>query len=128
MRSPVIAAATISVTLLAVAALVAACGDEGPEAAKPAPLASATTIDRDPYAITCAHVRDQLKWADVTRRATVALADREPVQGLTRLRTTQSLFYAMTEICDGRPAAYRPADAAVRGVADGRYRADLSAP
>jgi hypothetical protein len=119
-------AAGVGVALVLVAALFAACGDD-PEST-PAPLASAATIARDPYAITCGHVRDQLEWADVTRRATVAIADRKPVRGLNRLRMTQSLFYAMTEVCKGRPDTHRPAGAAVRGVADGRYRADLSAP
>jgi hypothetical protein len=124
MRSP----RSVCLAFAVVATLAAACGEDEPDPPTPAPLASAATIDRDPYVITCAHVRDQLRWADVTRRATVAIADREPVRGLNRLRMTQSLFYAMTEICDGRPANYKPADAAVRGVADGRYRADLSAP
>jgi hypothetical protein len=41
---------------------------------------------------------------------------------------TQSLFYAMTEICRGQPATLRPARAAVRDVQSGRYVADLSSP
>jgi hypothetical protein len=57
----------------------------------------------DPYALACGHVRDQQKWADVTRRATVAIADREQIRGLNRLQATQSLFFAMTELCKGRP-------------------------
>ena len=110
---------------------VAACGDDGTVPAKTAKapsLPSAATLASDPYAITCGHVRDQLKWADATRRATVAIADREPVRGLNRLRMTQSLFYGMTELCNGRPATHRPARAAVSGVESGRYVADLSAP
>jgi hypothetical protein len=111
--------------------LLAGCGEDDPTpvaAAKPAPLTSAATVERDPYAITCGHVRDQSKWSSLTRGATVAIADREPVRGLTRLRMTQSLYYAMTEICKGQPATREPARAAVRDVGSGRYRVDLRAP
>ena len=111
--------------------LFAACGDD--EAATPtrsnAPqLASVVVIDGNPYAIACGHVRAQQKWADATRRATVALSDREQIRGLTRLQATQSLCCAMTELCKGRPASYNPAKAAVSAVREGKYRADLGAP
>ena len=54
------------------------------------------------------HVRDQQKWADVTRRATVAIAGRERTPRLTGLQETQSIFYAMTEVCKGQPASFEP--------------------
>ena len=126
MRSHSLAAAGVALVMG-----VTACGtgDTVPATTAKAPsLPSAATLARDPYAITCGHVRDQLKWADATRRATVAIADREPVRGLTRLRMTQSLYFGMTEICDGQPATHQPARAAVRGVESGRYLADLSSP
>lgn len=129
MRSHRLAAAAAVGAALVMGA--AACGNDGtaPASTAKAPqLPSAATLARDPYAITCGHVRDQLKWADATRRATVAIADREPIRGLTRLRMTQSLYFGMTEICDGRPATHRPARTAVRGVESGRYLADLNAP
>jgi hypothetical protein len=113
------------------AVLLAACGsdDEVPRNKPKAPqLASAAAIDSDPYQIACGHVRDQQKWADVTRRATVAIADRERTAGLNRLQATQSLYFAMTEICKGRPASHEPAHAAVQAVRQGKYRADLGAP
>jgi hypothetical protein len=113
------------------AALVVACGgdDDAARVTQKAPkLASAAAIDRDPYAIACGHVRDQQNWADATRRATVALGDRERIPGLNRLQRTQSLFYAMTELCKGRPASYHHAEAAVRAVRQGRYLADLGTP
>jgi hypothetical protein len=129
MRSPRLTAANVGVAFVLAGTLVAACGADDPAtAAKAAPLASAAAIERDPYAITCGHVRDQPKWASLTRQATVAIADREPVPGLTRLRTSQSLYYAMTEICKGQPAAHEPARAAVRDVDSGRYRVDVRAP
>jgi len=118
------AAACVAVAVALSALLVAACGGEERSAdtvASGPRLASAAAIDGDPYAIACGHVRDQLRWAGVTRRATVAIAEREPVRGLNRLRTTQSLFYAMTELCAGRRATYEPARTAVRAVSRGRY-------
>jgi hypothetical protein len=113
------------------ALLLAACGGNDAEtrAKSSAPqLASAAVVDRDPDAIACGHVRDQQRWADVTRRATVAIADRERFRNLSRLQATQSLFFAMTELCKGRPASYQPAPAAVRGVQEGKFEADLGAP
>jgi hypothetical protein len=118
-------------TALAVSALVAACGgnDEAPQARPKTPqLASARVIDSDPYAIACGHVRDQQKWAETTRRATVAIADQERFARLSRLQATQSLLFAMTELCKGSAASHEPARAAVRAVRNGTYRADLGAP
>jgi hypothetical protein len=121
----------LSAALAVSAVLLAACGgnDEEPGARQKAPkLASAEVIDSDPYAIACGHVRNQQKWADTTRQASVALGARERVPGLNQLQATQSLFFAMTELCNGRPASYEPARAAVQAVRQGKYRADLGAP
>jgi uncharacterized lipoprotein YajG len=124
--------AVSALTALAVsAAFLSACGSDdeaSPAAAKAPELASAPVIEDDPYAIACGHVRDQQKWASVTRRATVAISDREEIPGISRLQATQSIFFAMTELCEGRSASYEPAEAAVGGVRSGRYRADLGAP
>jgi hypothetical protein len=129
MKSPT--ARRLAAALAVSAALVTACGaeDEKPRAERKAsPLAAASVIDQDPYAIACGHVRDQQKWAGETRRATVAIADRERIAGLNRLQATQSVFFAMTELCEGRTGTYQPASAAVRAVQQGKYRADLGAP
>ena len=120
----------LGATLAVAAVLLVACGgdDEEPARTPKAPaLASAAAVDSDPYAIACGHVRDQQKWDEVTRRATVALSDRERIGGMNRLQATQSIFYAMTEVCKGRPATYEPAKTAVRAVRQGKYRADLGA-
>lgn len=125
MRSGGPAAAVVAVVF---PLLIAACGGgdgETARAARPAPapaLASAAAVDADPYAIACGHVGDQQRWAHVTRRATVAIADRERIPRLSRLQATQSIYYAMTEVCKGRPASFAPAEAAVAGVRSGRYR------
>lgn len=116
--------AASAVALLSTAALLGACsGGEGEEAeaARGAALAPAAALERDPSAISCGHVRDQMRWAKATRQATVALADRE-LPRLNRLRATQSVFYAMTELCKGKPDSHRPAKDAVAGVRSGVYR------
>ena len=116
-------------TVLATAAMLAAgCGqDESPNSAvKEPPLASAAALERDPHALSCGHVtNDQPAWAHATRRATVAIADGMRVRGLNRLQKTHSLYYAMTELCKGRPASHQPVDSAIEAVRDGTYRADL---
>jgi hypothetical protein len=123
--------AGIAGLVVACAATLAACGG-GDDEARAEPevpkLASAAAIERDPYALACGHVRAQQKWADETRRATVAIGSRERIRGLNQLQATQSLFYAMTEICKGRPASFEPAESAVRAVRAGKYRADLGTP
>ena len=43
-------------------------------------------------------------------------------------QATQSVFFAMTELCKGRKGSYQPASAAVRALQQGKYRADLGAP
>jgi hypothetical protein len=122
---------TALAALGAAAALLGACGKEDTEAPAqpPAPkLAPASAIEADPDAIACGHVRDQQTWAGVTRRATVAIGARERIPRLNQLQKTQSLFFAMTELCKGRPASYEPSEAAVEAVRSGRYRADLGSP
>jgi hypothetical protein len=113
------------------AVLLAACGgddDETHTKAEAQQLASAAAIDSDPYAIACGHVRNQRKWDEVTRRATVAIASRDPLARLNRLQATQSVFFAMTELCKGRPTSYEPARSAVQAIRQGKYRADLGTP
>src|SRR4051794_13126274 len=111
--------------LVAAAVLIGACGGEDTEAPAQAPapkLASAGAIEAHPYAITCGHVRDQQQWAHVTRQASFAIVDRERFRNLNRLLASQSLYYAMTEVCKQKPVTFEPAHAAADGVRDGTYR------
>jgi hypothetical protein len=39
-----------------------------------------------------------------------------------RLRVAQSIFYAVTEICKGKPPSYHPGKEAVAGVRSAKYR------
>lgn len=76
------------------AAFMSACGgsDEQPSAERAKPtLASTAVIDKDPDAIACGHVRDQLKWDRETRRATVAIANREKFKDLNLLHAERLL-------------------------------------
>ena len=116
---------TALATLGTAAALVGACGGQDREApAQPAAvkLSPVRAVEADPYAIMCGHVRDQGKWASLTRQATVAIADHERFRDLTRLRASQSIYYAMTEVCKRKPATFEPAQAAAEGVRDGTFR------
>jgi len=116
---------TTLAALCAAVALLGACGEQDTEAPgqSPAPkLAAAGAIEADPYTITCGHVRDQQRWASVTRQATFAIADRERFRNLNRLIASQSLYYAMTEVCKQKPVTFGPAQAAAAGVRDGTFR------
>lgn len=115
----------LATVAVAAAALIGACGGQDAEtpAQPPAPkLAPAGAIQADPYAITCGHVRDQQQWANVTREATFAIADRERFRNLNRLLASQSLYYGLTEVCKQQPATFEPARAAADGVRDGTFR------
>jgi hypothetical protein len=121
----VTATRTISAALAALALLATACGsdDEVTRLAVKGPdQATVRAIEAQPDAITCTQVNDQQTWGRVTRRATVAIADREQIPELNRLRASQSLYFAMTEVCKGRPASFKPSRDAVAGVLAGTYR------
>ena len=47
---------------------------------------------------------------------------------MSRLRASQSIYFAITEICRDKPGSYRPARPAIAGVRDGEFVADLGAP
>ena len=114
--------------LCAAALLPSACGEQditAPPQRPAAKLAPASAIDADPYAITCGHVRDQQRWAYVTRRATVAIANSERFRKVNTLKASQSLFFAMTELCKQKPPTFQPAAAAAQGVRDGTFRVRL---
>jgi hypothetical protein len=64
----------------------------------------------------------------MTRIVQYALADDANIARLNRLRASQSIFYAITELCKGQPGSYKPARPAIEGVRSGEYVADLAAP
>jgi hypothetical protein len=124
------------IALAACAAIAAGCGSEdSDDAAAPKPQAQKVDLaerhaqlEKDPYALRCADIKDKIASADITRRVQYALADDAKVKGLTRLQSSQSIFYAITELCKGQPGAYEPAEDAIAAVRSGEMRADLGTP
>jgi hypothetical protein len=119
--------------LLACAALAVGCGDDGEPGSEPAAARAGLAqrhaqLEKNPYALRCADIRDKVASARLTRIVQYALADDAKIRGLNRLRASQSIFYAITELCKAKPGSYQPADDAVAAVRSGKYRADLGAP
>ena len=116
------------------AAVASGCGEESTEraAAAKSPIVKLAErqaqLDQDPYDLRCADLADKVASAGMTRRVQYALADDAAIPGLDRLRASQSIFYAITEVCKGKPGSYRPARPAISGVRSGEWVADLSAP
>ena len=115
------------------AAVAAGCGADAPQeraAAKPAvSLAERQAqLDADPYDLRCSDLADKVASARMTRRVQYALADDAELPGLSRLRASQSIFYAITELCKGKPGSHQPARAAIAKVRSGELVADLASP
>jgi hypothetical protein len=117
--------------LIACAAIAAGCGDDekgtkSKREAKPVDIAARTAqLEKNPYDLKCADMRDKVGSARMTRIVQYALADEARIRGLNRLQASQSIFYAMTELCKAQPGSYRPAKDAIAGVRSGEFRADL---
>jgi hypothetical protein len=107
-------------------ALAAGCGEEEPPGLPEA--AHAREVARNPYAVTCGDLAKQPDSPEAQRlviKAEFALA-REPVlrqraREMTLNRAGRSVYWALTEICKGRPASFEPARLAVEAVRQGRY-------
>ena len=125
--------AVIMTWLALCAAFATGCGeDPAQERAAATPTVTMAErqaqLDQDPYDLRCADLADKVASASLTRRVQYALADDAGIPGLNRLRASQSIFYAITELCKGKPGSYKPARPAISGVRSGEYVADLSAP
>ena len=126
--------AAIIAGLVLGAAVASGCGEDAAEqpAAAESPIVKLaerqTQLDQDPYDLRCADLADKVASAGMTRRVQYALADDAAIPGLDRLRASQSIFYAITEVCKGKPGSYRPARPAISGVRSGEFVADLSTP
>jgi len=115
------------------AAAATGCGEGAREerAAKPPSVTLAerqAQLEQDPYDLRCADLADKVASAGMSRRVQYALADDARIPRLNRLRASQSIFFAMTEVCKGKPESYRPARAAIAGVRSGEFVADLESP
>ena len=113
-------------------AVAAGCGDDDVEQAaapeRPTLAQRHAQLESNPYDLRCADIRDKVNSARITRVVQYALADDAKVRGLSRLQAAQSIFYAITELCDGKPDSDQPARQAIAGVRNGDYRADLARP
>jgi hypothetical protein len=114
------------------AALVGGCGEEEAAVKAPEPVvdiaARTAQLDKDPYDLRCADLADKVASADMTRRVQYALADDAKIRGLNRLRASQSIFFAITEVCKGKDGSFKPARPAIAGVRSGEFVADLNSP
>lgn len=123
---------TILTGLVLSAAVATGCGEDAPEdrAAKPAIDVAdrQAQLEQDPYDLRCADLTDKVDSARMTRIVQYALADDAKIPGLNRLRASQSIFFAITEVCKDKPGSYKPARPAIAGVRSGEYVADLGAP
>lgn len=122
-----------TLTALALCAAVpTGCGEDEPEvrAAKPkiTPAERQAQLEKDPYDLRCADLKDPIAAARMTRIVQYALADDAKIRGLNRLQAGQSIYYAITEVCKDKPGSYKPAKPAVAGVRSGEYRATLGQP
>jgi hypothetical protein len=119
--------------LLACAAIAAGCGDDDDPEPEPAKqkvtLAQRQAqIEKNPYELRCGDLADPVASARMSRIAQYALADDAQIRGLNRLQASQSIYYAITELCKARDGSYQPATDAIAGVRSGKYRADLGTP
>jgi hypothetical protein len=119
--------------LVLCAAVAAGCGEEEGAAVKaPEPAvdiaARQAQLEQDPYDLRCGDLADKVDSARMTRMVQYALADDAKLPGLNRLRASQSIFFAITEVCKGRPESYKPARPAIAGVRSGDFVADLESP
>ena len=118
--------------LSACVAIAAGCGGEDDastrsrDEAKPVDMAARVAqLEKNPYDIRCSDLRDKLASARFSRTVQVALADDAKIPGLNRLQASQSIYFAITELCKAQPGSYRPAKDAIAAVRSGELRAEL---
>jgi hypothetical protein len=113
--------------LIVLAVVAAGCGGEESARYTPEP-AHAAEVERNPYALTCGDIATQ-STSSTSQRLVIgvefALADepalRDRVDAMTENRVGRSIYWAMTELCKDRDAAFTPGKDAVAAVREGRY-------
>jgi hypothetical protein len=117
--------------LTACALVVAGCGgDDAGESSKgeaqPVDIAARTAqLEKNPYDLRCSDLSDAVTSARMTRVVQYALADDAKIRGLNRLQASQSIYFAITELCKSKPGSYQPAKDAIAAVRSGELRAEL---
>jgi hypothetical protein len=125
----------LGLVLVCISALATACGEEERRISGTPDPEHARAVARDPFALTCGDLARQTRHPESAKlviRAEFALA-RVPALRQRRLketlnRTGRSVYYALTEICEGRRPSFEPARLAVEAVREGRYLAARRRP
>ena len=114
--------------LIVVVLALTGCGGEEQRAAAVADPEHRAEVERDPYALTCGDLARQSETSTTQRLVihvefTLAAEPvlRERVEQMTANRVGRSIYWALTEVCKGRDASFRPGRDAVRAVRQGRY-------
>jgi hypothetical protein len=118
--------------LAAAAGMAAGCGDEVERRVSGDPDPDhVREVDRNPYALTCGDVARQSRRAGtrLVIRVQTALT-REPalrsrVAELGFQQVSQSMHFALQEVCKGRDPSFKPARLAAEGVRQAKYVASL---
>jgi hypothetical protein len=118
----------ILIALMATGLFVAGCGDDSkPTAAKPRPVdleERRAALEKDPHGVRCSDIRDERSTRN-TRMVQHALAADVHIPSMSELAVSQSIYYALTEVCKSKPGSYEPAQEAIAGVKSGRWRAEF---
>ena len=75
-------------------------------------------LTNHPYEFTCGDERHVNRFG---KRTYFALADTERFANMSRLRAATSIFFAVQQVCQGKPDAYKPIPEAVVDVRAGLY-------
>ena len=85
-------------------------------------------VERDAYALTCGDLATQSESSTSQRMVihvefTLAAEPvlRRRVEQMTANRVGRSIYWALTEVCKGRDASFRPGRDAVQAVKQGRF-------
>src|SRR5215217_8145167 len=106
---------------------LAGCGGDKPVAAV-SDAKHQAEVERNPYALTCGDLARQSETS--TNQRTVihveyALAAEPALRGrvaeMTSNRAGRSIYWALTEVCKGREASFKPGRDAVAAVRAGKY-------
>lgn len=109
--------------------MLAGCGEDEQPRVRYTPEADhAAEVARNPYALTCGDLAGQSS-SSTSQRLVIgveyALADepalRKRVKAMTENRVGRSVYWAMTEICKGKDAAFTPGEDAVAALRRGEY-------
>jgi hypothetical protein len=121
----------LGLVLGAAVLLAGGCGDEERRVSGDPDPEHVAEVARNPYALTCRDVAQQARRAGtrLVIRVQTALT-REPalkrrVAELGFQQVSQSMYFALTEVCTGRDESFRPARLAAEGVRRGKYTASL---